>query len=149
MAGGAYYDEKRNRKGGDNPFGHMMEQATSKQNRRTVLIVCGVIVSLLVWSTFGGFSQPKVGDDRYEPRDVRLMQLLSSTNGHHSSFLKTITVIRVLYHTLRSNHQRPSTTAYPIASTLFRTTSIARRVILAVSTSTRPFRRYASLVKIC
>jgi len=61
MAGGVYYDEKR--RGGNNaiPFAHAVEQATSKQNRKTLLIVGGIITTLLLWSTFGGISQPKVG----------------------------------------------------------------------------------------
>jgi len=61
MANGVYYGEKRSKnQSAHNPFAHIVEQATAKQNRRTVLIVAGVIGSFLLWFTFGGFSQPKV-----------------------------------------------------------------------------------------
>ena len=111
MAGGAYYDEKR--KGGNNanPFAHVVEQATSKQNRKTLLIVGGIITTLLLWSTFGGISQPKVGV--FWQRNVSHDQKLnrhSSTNVHHSSFRKTITATKLLCLISPSSHQNRSTT---------------------------------------
>lgn len=61
MANGVYYGEKRSKNhSSNNPFAHIVEQATAKQNRKTVLIVAGVIGTFFLWSTFGGFSQPKV-----------------------------------------------------------------------------------------
>jgi len=62
MANGVYYGEKRTSKNHSaiNPFAHIVEQATAKQNRKTVLIVAGIIGTFFLWFTYGGFSQPKV-----------------------------------------------------------------------------------------
>jgi len=112
MAGGVYYDEKRRGGNNANPFVHVVEQATSKQNRKTLLIVGGIITTLLLWSTFGGISQPKVGHMLVQecvPHNQKLNPH-SSTNDRHSSFRKTIMATRLLYLTSPSNHQNRSTT---------------------------------------
>lgn len=75
MANGVYYGEKRSKvHAPNNPFAHIIEQATAKQNRRTVLIVVGVMGTFLLWFTYGGFSQPKVRSKSGSSRNANALQ---------------------------------------------------------------------------
>lgn len=73
MAGGGFYDEKKeiSRSGG---LSGVYDQVTSKRNRRPLLAVAGVIAVILLWHSFPSVGAPRVSRDRIPSSDRKADQ---------------------------------------------------------------------------